>query len=58
MPVTMTLDDLFLLTLKDIYFAERQVLKSLRKMSKAAENAELKQAFTAKQRAKVSRFLG
>jgi len=46
MPVTMTLDDLFLLTLKDIYFAERQVLKSLRKMAKAAENAELKQAFT------------
>jgi ferritin-like metal-binding protein YciE len=43
----MTLDDLFLTTLKDIYFAERQILKALPKMAKAAENPELRQAFTA-----------
>ncbi len=43
----MTLDDLFLTTLKDIYFAERQILKALPKMAKAAKSAELKDAFTA-----------
>jgi ferritin-like metal-binding protein YciE len=31
-----TLNDLFHETLKDIYFAERQILKSLPKMAKAA----------------------
>jgi ferritin-like metal-binding protein YciE len=41
----MTLDDLFLTTLKDIYFAERQILKALPKMAKAAQSTELKQAF-------------
>ena len=40
-----TLDDLFLDTLKDIYYAERQILKALPKMAKAAQSAELKQAF-------------
>ncbi len=44
--MTITLDDLFLLTLKDIYYAERQLLKALPKMAKAAQNAQLKQAFT------------
>jgi len=44
--MTMTFDNLFLMTLKDVYFAERQLVKSLRKMAKAAQNAELKQAFT------------
>ncbi|MCW3477469.1 YciE/YciF ferroxidase family protein [Limobrevibacterium gyesilva] len=43
----MTLDDLFLHTLEDIYFAERQRLKTLSKMAKAAQNDQLKQAFTA-----------
>jgi ferritin-like metal-binding protein YciE len=42
----MTLDDLFLTTLKDIYFAERQIYKSLPKMAKAAQNPSLKAAFT------------
>ncbi|MCW3476643.1 YciE/YciF ferroxidase family protein [Limobrevibacterium gyesilva] len=42
----MTLDDLFLTTLKDIYFAERQLLKALPKMAKAAQSDQLKQAFT------------
>jgi len=39
-----TLHDLFLHTLKDIYYAEKQILKSLPKMAKAAESDELKQA--------------
>lgn len=40
-----TLDDLFHDTLKDIYFAERKILATLPKMSKAAQNPELKAAF-------------
>ena len=40
-----TLEDLFLHTLKDIYYAERKILKTLPRMAKAAESKELKQAF-------------
>ncbi|NWJ27561.1 ferritin-like domain-containing protein [Rhizobium sp. RM] len=40
-----TLEDLFLDTVKDIYFAERQVLKALPKMARAAQSEELKAAF-------------
>ena len=40
-----TLDDLFLDTLKDIYYAERQIVKALPKMAKAAQSAELKAGF-------------
>jgi len=40
-----TLDDLFLDTLKDIYYAEKQILKTLPKMAKAAQSAELKAGF-------------
>jgi ferritin-like metal-binding protein YciE len=39
------LDDLFHDTLKDIYFAERQILKALPKMAKAAQSEELRNAF-------------
>lgn len=39
------LNDLFHDTLKDIYFAECQILKSLPKMAKAAKSEELKNAF-------------
>ncbi|KKB80299.1 hypothetical protein VW35_07805 [Devosia soli] len=39
------LDDLFLDTLKDIYYAERQILKALPKMAKAASSPELKAGF-------------
>ncbi|KQR32274.1 MAG: ferritin-like domain-containing protein [Agrobacterium cavarae] len=39
------LDDLFYDTLKDIYFAERQILKALPKMARAASNEKLKAAF-------------
>jgi ferritin-like metal-binding protein YciE len=41
-----TANDLTLHFLKDIYYAERQILKALPKMVKAAESPELKQAFT------------
>lgn len=40
-----TMDDLFLHTLKDIYYAERQILKTLPKMAKAAQDESLKAAF-------------
>jgi ferritin-like metal-binding protein YciE len=42
-----TLDDLFLDTLKDIYFAEKQILKTLPKMAKAAQDPSLKASFEA-----------
>ena len=40
-----TLDDLFLDTLKDIYYAEKQILKALPKMARAAQSEEGKQCF-------------
>ncbi|MCM2476279.1 ferritin-like domain-containing protein [Rhizobium sp. CG5] len=40
-----TLDDLFHETLKDIYYAERKILKTLPKMARAAQNPKLKAAF-------------
>ena len=40
------LNDLFLDTLKDIYFAEKQILKALPKMAKAANSEKLAAAFT------------
>ena len=40
-----TLDDLFLDTLKDIYYAEKQIVKALPKMAKAAGSADLKAGF-------------
>ncbi len=36
------LDDLFYDTLKDIYYAEKQILKALPKMARAAQSEELK----------------
>ncbi|CDM61718.1 MULTISPECIES: ferritin-like domain-containing protein [Rhizobium] len=40
-----TLNDLFLDTLKDIYFAEKQILKALPKMARAAQSEEGKGGF-------------
>ncbi|OYX73544.1 MAG: hypothetical protein B7Y95_08730 [Rhizobiales bacterium 32-66-11] len=40
-----TLDDLFHDTLKDIYYAERKILKALPKMQRAAQSPDLKAAF-------------
>lgn len=39
------LNDLFLDTLKDIYYAEKQIFKSLPKMAKAATSDQLRAAF-------------
>jgi len=39
------LEDLFEATLKDIYFAEKQILKALPKMAKAAQSPEARKAF-------------
>lgn len=40
-----TLSDLFLDTLKDIYYAERQILRALPKMARGAQSKELRAAF-------------
>ncbi len=40
-----TLNDLFLDTLKDIYYAEKQIVKALPKMAKAAQSQQLKTGF-------------
>ncbi|MFZ0849800.1 MAG: ferritin-like domain-containing protein [Hyphomicrobiaceae bacterium] len=40
-----TLEDLFHETLKDIYFAEKNILTALPKMAKAAQSDELRAAF-------------
>ena len=40
-----TLEDLFHDTLKDIYYAERKILKTLPKMQRAAQSEDLKKAF-------------
>lgn len=45
MAATKTLDDLFLDTLKDIYFAEKHILKALPKMARAANSEEGKAGF-------------
>jgi ferritin-like metal-binding protein YciE len=39
------LNDLFLDTLKDIYYAEKQILKALPKMAKASSSEKLRAAF-------------
>lgn len=39
------LEELFHHLLKDIYYAEKQIVKALPKMAKATENPQLKQAF-------------
>jgi len=39
------LKDLLLHTLKDVYFAEHEILKALPKMAQAAQRTELKEAF-------------
>ncbi|TCH99569.1 ferritin-like domain-containing protein [Roseococcus sp. SYP-B2431] len=45
MAKTKTIEDLFHDTLKDIYYAERKILKTLPKMARAAQSEELKAAF-------------
>jgi ferritin-like metal-binding protein YciE len=45
MAAVKTMEDLFLNTLKDVYHAEKQVLKALPKMAKKTTSPELKAAF-------------
>lgn len=42
---TKTMNDLFVDQLKDIYYAEKQILRALPKMAKAAEGDEVRKAF-------------
>ncbi|MEH0070140.1 ferritin-like domain-containing protein [Pannonibacter sp. Pt2-lr] len=42
---TKTLDDLFIDLLKDVYYAERKILKALPKMARGAKSADLSAAF-------------
>ena len=44
------LADLFHDTLKDVYFAENKILKTLPKMAKAAQSKDLKAAFAKHER--------
>ncbi|TGQ32506.1 MULTISPECIES: ferritin-like domain-containing protein [unclassified Mesorhizobium] len=44
-PATKGLEDLFLDGLKDIYYAEKKILKALPKMAKGAESEEVRTAF-------------
>jgi ferritin-like metal-binding protein YciE len=41
-----TMEDLFYALLQDVYFAEKQLVKTLPKMAKATTNEKLKKAFT------------
>jgi len=41
-----TMEELFHALLQDVYYAEKQLTKALPKLAKAAENKELKKAFT------------
>ena len=45
MATAKTLNDLFLDTLKDIYYAEKQILRALPKMARAAQSEEGKAGF-------------
>ena len=45
MPQDKSLQDRFIETLKDIYFAEKQIYRSLPKMAKAAQAQDLREAF-------------
>lgn len=42
---TKTLEDLFTEMLKDVYYAERKILKTLPKMARGAQSSDLKAAF-------------
>jgi len=46
MAETKKLQDLFLDTLKDVYFAEQKIVETLPKMEEAATSVQLKDAFT------------
>lgn len=45
MPKMKSLEDLFVHLLKNIYYAEKQILKALPKMAEKAHSAQLRKAF-------------
>jgi ferritin-like metal-binding protein YciE len=45
MAATKSMEDLFVDLLKDIYYAEKQILKALPKMAKKADSGDLREAF-------------
>lgn len=45
MAAVKTIDDLFYVTLQDVYYAEKHLLKALKKLGRKAGSPELKQAF-------------
>jgi ferritin-like metal-binding protein YciE len=45
MPANKSLDDLFVNLLKDMYYAEKQILKALPMMAKKADSDDLRRAF-------------
>jgi ferritin-like metal-binding protein YciE len=45
MPANKSLDDLFINLLKDMYYAEKQILKALPMMAKKADSDDLRRAF-------------
>ena len=45
MAKTKSLEDLFMNLLKDMYYAEKQIVKTLPKLAKHADSAELRKAF-------------
>lgn len=46
MAASKTFDDMMLMFMQDVYYAERQILKTLPKLAKASSNQALKDAFT------------
>jgi ferritin-like metal-binding protein YciE len=46
MASTKTLDDLLVTFMQDVYYAERQILKALPKLARAAQSPKLKEALT------------
>lgn len=44
---TKTLDDLFYETLRDVYYAEKKLVGAMKKQARSAQDADLRQAFTA-----------
>lgn len=45
MPAMKSLEDLFVNLLKDVYYAEKRILKALPKMARKADSDQLRQAF-------------
>ena len=53
-----TMQDLFVHTLGDIYYAENQILKALPKMAEKAQSEELREALNSILKRRASRYSG